>query len=66
MLSMQMERRRGKSLHEILLFHGTKKDKKGVGFILHVSMKEMNASGQRNHPKAPRLITQVQDKENCP
>lgn len=51
---------------EIFLFHGTKRDKKGIGFVLHVSMKEMNASGQRNHPKALRLVAQVRDKENLP
>ena len=43
---------------------GQSEIKKVFGFVLHVSMKEMNASGQRNHPKALRLVAQVRDKEN--
>ena len=44
------------AIFKIFLSRATKQDKKGVGFVLHVSMKEMHISGQRNTPKALRIV----------
>ena len=51
------------AIFEIFLSRATKQDKKDVGFVLRVSMKEMHIFGQRNPPKAPRLVEYVRDEE---